>query len=146
MSAPLPGQGVPAGPVLGEDARATVSLVLAEHFAGVGNSYRWNLAVDAVAALLAQARDAGERAGAEAEYTAVYEQHCRKVDPDMEGYSTAGLVGLLVSAVEEKARDAGAAEERERIIKTLLAVDGTEWALAGQYAGVEAARIIGGKT
>jgi hypothetical protein len=73
-----------------------------------------------VAALIAQARTDGEKVGAEAEYTAVYERHCRPVDPDLEGYATDELVGRLLELAEEKARAAGVAEERERISEACL--------------------------
>jgi len=47
-----------------------------------------------------------------------------------------------VAAAEER----GAAKERERIAAELLAVDPVEWALAGQHAGVEAAKIVRGSS
>ena len=56
-----------------------------------------------------------------------------------------GLIAVaaaLVAAAEER----GAAKERERIAAELLAVDPVEWALAGQHAGVEAAKIVRGSS
>jgi hypothetical protein len=104
VTAPVPADGH------GEDA---VLAVIAEHGKQInGPMEAWDRLTDALVALVAKTRGEGEQAGAEAEYTAVYERHCRKVDPDLEGYGTDELVGRLLGLVKEQARAEGAEDAR----------------------------------
>ena len=121
---------VRAGPVLGEaDARAEIAAI-------IGMSDDVGDMLDEIMDIVAAAEQRGEQRGAEQEYETVYEQHCRKVDPDLEGYSTADLVGYLLAAYEEAAEQRGVEKEREQCGIAVAKVDAREWgqhyAVAGQ--------------